>query len=163
MGYSIQNPGDNTLKIASSVWKPAPWPILKVENRVVFVGVPSVFLDQPKSRIGDQTHPIKITLYLIYIYICNHIIYPQLSSYWLLVWSPRRSHPMISHVYVHPTEALTKHQPTVAGQSPSRSKLTKPSLGLTWEYVGTSQHLSSRRDHRLTCICLVGTKLMKTI
>ena len=146
MGYSIQNPGDNTLKIASSVWK--PWPILKVENRVVFVGVPSVFLDQPKSRIGDQTHPIKITLYLIYIYI----IYPQLSSYWLLVWSPRRSHPMISHVYVHSTEALTKHQPTVAGQSPSRSKLTKPSLGLT--FLWTSQHLSSRRDHRLTCICL---------
>jgi hypothetical protein len=146
MGCSIQNPGDNTLKIASSVWK--PWPILKVENRVVFVGVPSVFLDQPKSRIGDQTHPIKITLYLIYIYI----IYPQLSSYWLLVWSPRRSHPMISHVYVHSTEALTKHQPTVAGQSPSRSKLTKPSLGLT--FLWTSQHLSSRRDHRLTCICL---------
>ena len=72
MGYSIQNPGDNTLKIASSVWK--PWPILKVENRVVFVGVPSVFLDQPKSRIGDQTHPIKITLYLIYIYHISSII-----------------------------------------------------------------------------------------
>ena len=73
MGYSIQNPGDNTLKIASSVWK--PWPILKVENRVVFVGVPSVFLDQPKSRIGDQTHPIKITLYLIYIYISYIYVY----------------------------------------------------------------------------------------
>ena len=73
MGYSIQNPGDNTLKIASSVWK--PWPILKVENRVVFVGVPSVFLDQPKSRIGDQTHPIKITLYLIYIYHIYIYIY----------------------------------------------------------------------------------------
>jgi hypothetical protein len=79
MGYSIQNPGDNTLKIASSVWK--PWPILKVENRVVFVGVPSVFLDQPKSRIGDQTHPIKITLYLIYIYISYILNYPHIDCW----------------------------------------------------------------------------------